>query len=81
MRQYGTRRGPLSWPAVTHARVLCGSGQQRLFRAPQRVERMAFEIVSSGASMWGLMPLGGDPWTFNKRISRKQTGLSGAPER
>jgi hypothetical protein len=28
--------------------VLCGSGQQHPFRAPQRVQRIAFEIVSSG---------------------------------
>ena len=32
-------------------RVLCGSGQQHPFRAPQRVQRIAFEIVSSGVSM------------------------------
>jgi hypothetical protein len=31
--------------------VLCGSGQQHPFRAPQRVHRIAFEIVSSGVSM------------------------------
>jgi hypothetical protein len=30
---------------------LCGSGQQHPFRAPQRVQRIAFEIVSSGVSM------------------------------
>jgi hypothetical protein len=32
-------------------RALCGSGQQHPFRAPQRVQRIAFEIVSSGVSM------------------------------
>jgi hypothetical protein len=31
--------------------VLCGSGQQHPFRAPQRVHRIAFEIVSSGVSI------------------------------
>ena len=29
-------------------RVSCGSGQQHPFRAPQRVHRIAFEMVSSG---------------------------------
>ena len=32
------------------ARVSCGSGQQHPLRAPQRVQRIAFEIVSSGVS-------------------------------
>jgi hypothetical protein len=32
-------------------RVLCGSGQQHSFRAPQSVQRIAFEIASSGVSM------------------------------
>jgi hypothetical protein len=34
-----------------HPRLLCGSGQQHPFRAPQRLQRIAFEIVSSGVSM------------------------------
>ena len=32
-------------------RVLCGSGQQHPLRAPHRVQRIAFEIVSSGVCM------------------------------
>ena len=32
-------------------RVLCGFGQQHPLRAPQRVQRIALEIVSSGVSM------------------------------
>jgi len=31
-----------------HPCVLCGSGQQHPLRAPQRVQRIAFEIVRSG---------------------------------
>jgi hypothetical protein len=37
--------------------VLCGSGQQHPLRAPQRVQRIAFEIVSSGV---GWHRTGGD---------------------
>jgi hypothetical protein len=44
------RPGPI--PAGPHHFiVLCGSGQQHPFLAPQRVQRMALEIVSSGVSM------------------------------
>ena len=32
-------------------RVSCGSGQQHPFRAPQRLHRIAFEIVGSGVRM------------------------------
>jgi hypothetical protein len=39
-------------------RALCGSGQQHPFLAPQRVQRIAFEIVSGGVRMSSLMPLG-----------------------
>ena len=37
---------------------MCGSGQQHPRLAPQRVQRIAFEIVSSGVGMAALMPLG-----------------------
>jgi hypothetical protein len=34
--------------ACAAAGASCGSGQQHPFRAPQRVQSIAFEIVSSG---------------------------------
>ena len=53
-RQMGARqrapaasRGSFQLPPL----ALCGSGQQYPFRAPQRVQRIAFEIVSSGVSI------------------------------
>ena len=49
------RRGGFTGPPLFFqlpARVLCGSGQQYPFRAPRRVQRIAFAIVSSGVS-WG----------------------------
>jgi hypothetical protein len=44
--------GRVSYPhgRAPAARVSCGSGQQHPFRAPQRVQRIALEIVSSGVS-------------------------------
>ena len=40
------------WPSTfSPSRILCGSGQQHPLRAPRRVQRIAFEIVSSGVCM------------------------------
>ena len=43
--------GKTQFRSFSLARVLCGSGQQYPLCAPQRVQRIAFEIVSSGVSM------------------------------